>query len=247
KYLSGTTPATINLANFPHNGSAQVWQLTAANTINHLSDLSIMGGSFNVTLPAQSITLLVLPAASGNQSPVATLSAAPASGVAPLNVTFDGGNSTDADGNIVSYAWTFGDGASASGVSTNHTYGTPGSYTARLTVTDNLGASGSTTAIIQVNASLPAAPSGLSAMAASRTQINLQWTDNATSEVGFKIERCAGATCTKFAQIATVGADVKSYSNTGLKRNTAYRYRVRAYNMSGDSVYSNIASAATSR
>ena len=31
KFLSGTTPATINLANFPHNGSAQVWQLTATN------------------------------------------------------------------------------------------------------------------------------------------------------------------------------------------------------------------------
>jgi PKD repeat protein len=247
KYLTGSTPATINLANFPHNGSAQVWQLTAANAINHLSDLSIIGNSFNVTLPAQSITLFVLPAANGNQSPVALISAMPTTGVAPLNVTFDGGSSSDADGNIVSYSWNFGDGATASGVTTNHSYSAPGSYTARLTVTDNLGASGSAMAAIQVNANLPAAPSGLTATVISRSQINLSWTDNSANENGFKIERCTGATCSNFAQVATVGANVKNYSNTGLKRNTTYRYRVRAYNASGDSAYSNIVNAKTSR
>ena len=41
KYLSGNTPATINLANFAHNGVAQVWQLTAANAINRLADIGI--------------------------------------------------------------------------------------------------------------------------------------------------------------------------------------------------------------
>ena len=247
KYLSGTTAATINLANFPHNGTAQVWQLTAANAINHLSDLNFIGGSFNVTLPAQSITLFVLPAAAGNQAPVAAMSAVPTSGVAPLNIAFDGGGSSDADGTIVSYTWNFGDGATASGVATNHTYMTPGTYTARLTVTDNLGASGSTTTTIQVNANLPNAPSNLSASAISRAQIDLSWTDNAGNETGFKIERCTGATCANFTQIATVGANVKNYSNTGLKRNTSYRYRVRAYNGSGDSAYSNITSAKTLR
>jgi hypothetical protein len=43
------------------------------------------------------------------------------------------------------------------------------------------------------------------------------------NESGFKIERCAGATCTNFAQNATVGANVKNFSNTGLKRNASYR------------------------
>jgi len=247
KYLSDTTAATINLANFPHNGSAQVWQLTAANTINRLSDLSFIGGSFNFTLPSQSITLFVLPAASGNQSPVAALSAKPLSGLAPLNVSFDGNGSADADGSIVAYAWNFGDGASASGATANHSYSAPGSYLARLTVTDNQGASNWATTTIQVNADLPNAPGNLTASAISRSQINLLWTDNANNETGFKIERCAGATCTNFAQIATVGANVLNFSNTGLKRNTTYRYRVRAYHGAGNSAYTNIASAKTAR
>jgi O-glycosyl hydrolase len=60
KYLSGNTPATINLANFTSNGVAQVWQLTAANTISRLADIGLSGNSFGITLPPQSITLFVV-------------------------------------------------------------------------------------------------------------------------------------------------------------------------------------------
>jgi predicted secreted protein len=91
----------------------------------------------------------------------------------------------------------------------------------------------------------PAAPSGLTAVAVSSSQINLAWADNATDETGFKIERCTGAGCSNFTQIATVGANVTSYSNTGLAASTSYSYRVRAYNGGGDSAYSNTASATT--
>jgi subtilisin family serine protease len=91
----------------------------------------------------------------------------------------------------------------------------------------------------------PAAPTGLTATAASRSRINLSWVDNSSNETGFKIERCTGAGCTNFAQIATVGANVTSYANTGLSRNTTYTYRVRANNSAGDSAYSNTASATT--
>ncbi len=94
---------------------------------------------------------------------------------------------------------------------------------------------------------LPNAPSNLVATAISRSQINLSWMDNATNETGFRIERCKGSTCTNFAQIATVGADVTSYSNTKLTASTTYRYRVLAYNESGNSAYSNIAAATTPR
>jgi hypothetical protein len=94
---------------------------------------------------------------------------------------------------------------------------------------------------------LPNAPSNLRATAVSRSQINLAWTDNSSNESGFKIERCKGANCTNFSQIATVGETVTTYSNTGLARNTTYKYRVRAYNQTGNSGYSNVATATTPR
>jgi hypothetical protein len=61
KSPSTGAPATINLANFAHTGIAQPWQLTAANTITRLADVNISGASFAVTLPAQSVTLFVIP------------------------------------------------------------------------------------------------------------------------------------------------------------------------------------------
>jgi hypothetical protein len=125
-----------------------------------------------------------------------------------------------------------------------------GTYIARLTVTDNQGASSSSTATIQVNTippTIPAAPSNLLASALSKTQISPSWTDNSANETGFRIERCAGANCTNFIEITTVGANIKNYTNTGLKRNTTYRYRVRAFNSAGSSAYSNTATAATPR
>lgn len=92
----------------------------------------------------------------------------------------------------------------------------------------------------------PAAPSSLSAAAVTGPAVNLSWTDNATNEDGFYIERCSGSTsCTNFTRIATVGPNVTGYSNTGLTARTVYRYRVQAYNANGASAFSNIASVRT--
>jgi hypothetical protein len=92
---------------------------------------------------------------------------------------------------------------------------------------------------------LPAAPSSLTANAISRSQINLSWADNSNNESGFKIERCKNANCTNYVEIAQVGANVTSFADTTLNRNTTYRYRVRAFNAGGNSSYSNSASAKT--
>jgi len=93
----------------------------------------------------------------------------------------------------------------------------------------------------------PLAPSGLGATAISSSQINLAWTDNATNETGFKIERCQGTGCTSFAQIATVGANVTTFNNTGLTGSTSYTYQVRATNSGGDSGYSSPPATATTQ
>ena len=63
KQLGAGVLPTINLANFAPAGTAQVWQLTSANTITRLNDLSFAGSTITNTLPAQSITLFVVPAA----------------------------------------------------------------------------------------------------------------------------------------------------------------------------------------
>ena len=71
-----------------------------------------------------------------NKPPVASFTAS-SSG---LTVSVNGSGSSDPDGSIASYAWTFGDGGNATGVSAQRTYAKAGSYTVTLTVTDNQGA-----------------------------------------------------------------------------------------------------------
>jgi titin len=89
----------------------------------------------------------------------------------------------------------------------------------------------------------PNAPSNLVATPISSSQINLTWQDNSSDETGFKIERKTGSG--SYSQIATVGANVASYSDTYLSASTTYYYRARAYNAAGNSDYSNEASATT--
>ena len=91
------------------------------------------------------------------------------------------------------------------------------------------------------------APSQFDATGVSRSEIQLRWQDNAGTEDGFRIERCVGTGCAGFVQIAVVGHDATSYLDNGLARNTAYSYRVRAFNAGGVSAYSNTATAKTRR
>lgn len=88
----------------------------------------------------------------------------------------------------------------------------------------------------------PAAPSALTAAAVSSTQIDLSWADNSSNETGFKVER-APAAGGPWAQIGTTAG--AAFASTGLTGSTTYFYRARAYNGSGDSAYSNTASATT--
>lgn len=95
---------------------------------------------------------------------------------------------------------------------------------------------------------VPAAPNGLTATAVSSSAIDLTWTDNSSNESGFWIERRTPngyGTSGTYAQIAAVGAGVRTYRSSGLVEATTYQYRVRAYNSAGTSAYSNEASATT--
>ncbi|HYI80355.1 MAG TPA: LamG-like jellyroll fold domain-containing protein [Thermoleophilaceae bacterium] len=89
-----------------------------------------------------------------------------------------------------------------------------------------------------------AAPTGLAATPASTSQINLQWTDNATNESEYVVQR---DTTSGFASpvSATLAANSQSYSSTGLAASTQYFYRVRARNATTDSAWSATVNATT--
>jgi len=85
-----------------------------------------------------------------NQSPTASFTANPTSGIAPLEVSFNASSSSDSDGTIISYAWDFKDGNTGNGQTINHTFSSTGSYNVGLTITDNEGATDSATKTITV-------------------------------------------------------------------------------------------------
>ena len=176
----------------------------------------------------------------------AVMSASPSTGTAPLRVNFDGSGSTTPHGTVTSWAWSFGDGNSGSGSLTTHLYSTPGTYTATLTVTDDVGESGTATGSIVVNPLVPAAPSGLTA-SLNGALVVLGWQDNSSNETSFYIERCEGDGCTNFTALAAQWADFPSYTDYSTAAGRNYSYRVRAYNAGGYSPYSNTASVVTPR
>jgi hypothetical protein len=89
----------------------------------------------------------------------------------------------------------------------------------------------------------PSAPSGLTAVAVSMTGIDLAWNDNASDETSFVLERRTGDGA--WAVVANPAADATTYADTGLAPGTTYTYRVKARGGSGDSAYSNEATATT--
>lgn len=165
----------------------------------------------------------------------------------PGNNSLTGGTSKGRNGTIMSYchliegnidniAGTFG---------LNHPYGISANRVPDQMLSGvSSKAASNPTCIPIVGGSLPTAPSVLMATTASTAQINLSWVDNSSNETGFYIERKTNSTGT-YAQIGSVSAGVTSYASTGLTAGTTYYYRVRAYNSSGNSGYSNEVNATT--
>ncbi|MBI5578105.1 MAG: hypothetical protein HY895_03050 [Deltaproteobacteria bacterium] len=106
----------------------------------------------------------------------------------------------------------------------------------------------SNTIAIQVGAvqGTPTAPTNLTAALQSGPQVSLTWRDNATNETGFAVERCTGAACTNFAQVAVAGPRNNTgnvtYVDTTVTAGNSYSYQVKAVNGTGSSAPSNPAS-----
>ena len=151
--------------------------------------------------------------------------------------------STDSDGTIASRSWAFGDATTSTATNPSHTYAAASTYTVSLTVTDNGGATNSTSKSVTVAATCtpPAAPTGVTATAASATQINVAWTASAGA-TSYTILRST----TSGGPYSSVGTSTTtSFSDTTASCNTTYFYVVTASNGTCSSGNSAQASATT--
>ena len=118
-------------------------------------------------------------------------------------------------------------------------------YSYRVVAYNAAGDAASNTVIV---VSLPSAPSNLTANTDTVGRVTLNWTDNATNEAGFIIQRALGNGA--FTQIGTQGArsgsgNTATYADLTVASNRSYRYRVAAQNAAGPSAFSNILAVTT--
>ena len=164
--VAGTIPLTVNLSGANSNDpdgtiAGYSWDLGNGQTSTAVTAQAnyTVAGTYTIVLTVTddqggtgTAELTVDVSADSNIAPGADFSASTVEGVAPLAVIFDGSASSDVDGSIASYAWNFGNGQNGSGPTPPAvTYTLPGTYTARLTVTDNKGATGTSTKTITVS------------------------------------------------------------------------------------------------
>ena len=129
---------------------------------------------------------------------------------------------------------------------TDNTVSAVTTYYYRIRATNAAGTSAwSNTAAATTPSPFPATPSGLTATAQSATSVLLNWTDNATNETGFTIQRSTSATFPANPTSFTVGANVTTFTDTTAVQLTTYYYRVRAFNVAGPSAWSNVANVTT--
>lgn len=150
---TGSTDADGNIASYAWDfgdggtdvGATATYAYTTAGT--YTVTLTVTDDAGDTNAATASITI----SAGANQPPVAVITAPPTTGTTGTPVTFNGANSTDADGTIATYAWDFGDTNMGTGATATHTYTTAGTYTVTLTVTDDAGDMNAATTTITVS------------------------------------------------------------------------------------------------
>ena len=110
-------------------------------------------------------------------------------------VAFDGSGSSDPDGAVGTYTWDFGDGATGTGVTAQHTYAKAGTYEARLTVSDNIHPTVTSTAVVPVT--VVASPA---AVAPKPTCTSKARAIKNAKKRKAALKKCARAACVKKAK-----------------------------------------------
>ncbi len=160
--LEGASPTTLRAKLWPvSQAEPAAWTVTSTDATAALQAAGTTGidvyQSGSATSPAtmtfDRYTITRLGVAPPANLPPTALIGTPM--ISERTVTVSGAGSSDPDGTITSYAWEFGDGATATGSTASRTYAADGTYTVRLTVTDDDGDTGTTTRQVTVAATPP--------------------------------------------------------------------------------------------
>ena len=242
--LSGRAPLAVNLIGndvFDPEGDALTyeWVLDGAFLSNEQDVLVILEdeGEHTAVLTVtdshgNQATDTVVITVEPNAAPVAHVIATPTSGTAPFEVSFDGSGSSDANGDELSYTWTFGDDTTSSGVTTSHTFQDPGTYTATLTVSDDqLSDSATVTIVVDEPATPPEAPVLAQPTVATDGTVALDWTDvtGATDYTVYREFRHKSGSYRGWGPVATVATS----SFADQPGSGTYRYQVVANHPDG--------------
>ena len=265
---TGNAPLSVSFTGSATGGTAPYtynWNFGdgSTSTTQNPSHTYSAAGTYTATLtvtdsssPAKTATSQVTTTVSAVGNPLAaTASAIPTSGQIPLSVAFSG---TATGGTpAYSYSWNFGDGsATSTAQNPSHTYTVAGTYTATLTVRDSSSPAKTASSTVTVtasplNATVPGAPTGLTATAGTG-QVSLSWQapsadggQNITSYRVYRSTSSGSETPVTSGGCSGLGA-VLSCTDTGLTAGQTYFYKVTAVNGIGEGPQSNEASATPS-
>jgi titin len=240
---TGTTASPITVTGLT-NGTAYTFTVTATNTAG-TGPASAASNSVTPTAPT------VAPAA-----PTTLVATASILSVNPPTVRLTWrDNSNNEDGFTIQRATNtkFTKGLATFTVGTNVTTYTDTAvliktkYYYRVMATNTIGNSAFTKVVhVTTAGQLPAAPTNLATGTVTTKSVVLTWTDNATNETGFKIQRSTNATFAKGVSSTTVNKpNLTTRTMTGLRKNKTYYYRVAAHNKYGNSEWSNVVTITT--
>ena len=246
-----TIPAGLNVSSF------QVYETSGTQKYVQLADLIPSGGQITITIPASSFVTIT--GLYGTPSPIAPNAPTGLSGTVVTNRRIDL-SWTDNASNETSFFLeratnsSFTQNLAITTLSTNatsyqDTAVVPSTtYFYRIRAYNSAGYSAYSNVVNYTTTAvaLPAAPTSLNGTVVSSSRIDLSWTDNASNETSFYIDRATNSSFTQNLVTNSVGSNVTSYQDTGLSASTTYYYRVRASNIDGYSGYTNVVNYTTS-